>query len=328
MKKFNYLFTLCAILFGFTINAQNITAESSDGRVSIGTGSGNFDFSIMIGHTDSQTLNNALYNTGIGVDALDNLKQGDYNTAVGFGAGSTIGGTSGTGSQNTVIGHKSGFAITTGQKNTFVGSMHNVTDALTTGNKNTMIGWDVSGDATNAVGRIGIGTEITVTTNNTAVIGSSSVTKVMLGGNDDWDADLYTNAIYLENSESITNATNGTIAVDATTTTFSGNVTVSSDMRLKDNIYTLGNTMSDILKLDGKSYTREGRKEIGLLAQDVELVYPELVSSDAKGMLSVNYQALSAILINGVKDQETRIAKQEERIVKLEILVNLLLNGK
>ena len=71
-----------------------------------------------------------------------------------------------------------------------------------------------------------------------------------------------------------------------------------------------------------------GRKEIGLLAQDVELVYPELVSSDAKGMLSVNYQALSAILINGVKDQEARIAKQEERIVKLEILVNLLLNGK
>ena len=41
----------------------------------------------------------------------------------------------------------------------------------------------------------------------------------------------------------------------------------------------------------------------------------------------VQLEALK-VLINGVKDQEARIAKQEERIVKLEILVNLLLNGK
>ena len=101
---------------------------------------------------------------------------------------------------------------------------------------------------------------------------------------------------------------------------------VISDMRLKDNIESLGNTISDILKLDGKSYTRDGRNEIGLLAQDVELIYPELVSVDRKGMLAVNYQALSAILINGVKDQEARISKQEERIANLEILVQLLLN--
>jgi hypothetical protein len=199
------------------------------------------------------------------------------------------------------------------------------------GDHNTLIGTgaDVtSGD--DAQQRIAIGRSVINTTDNTTVIGKSTNVKTYFGGMDsaEWNSDLYANAIYFANSESITNATDGTIEVAATTTTFTGNVTVSSDMRLKDNIYTLGNTISDILKLDGKSYTREGRKEIGLLAQDVELVYPELVSSDAKGMLSVNYQALSAILINGVKNQEERIAKQEERIVKLEILVNLLLNGK
>ena len=79
--------------------------------------------------------------------------------------------------------------------------------------------------------------------------------------------------------------------------------------------------MIDILKLDGKSYTRDGRDEIGLLAQDVQLVYPELVSEDANGMLSVNYQALSAILINGIKDQEARLQK-------LEMLVKILLEDK
>ena len=130
----------------------------------------------------------------------------------------------------------------------------------------------------------------------------------------EWNSNIYANALYLENSESITNAVDGTVVV-------SGNLTVSSDMRLKDNIQPLGDTMVNILKLDGKSYTREGREEIGLIAQDVQNVYPELVVEDGNGMLAVNYQALSAILINGIKDQEARIQK-------LELLVKLLLEDK
>ena len=50
-------------------------------------------------------------------------------------------------------------------------------------------------------------------------------------------------------------------------------------------------------------------------------MYPELVSEDANGMLSVNYQALSAVLINGIKDQEARLQK-------LEMLVKILLEDK
>ena len=92
-------------------------------------------------------------------------------------------------------------------------------------------------------------------------------------------------------------------------------------MRLKDNIQPLGDTMINILKLDAKSYTREGREEIGLIAQDVQSVYPELVVEDGNGMLAVNYQALSAILINGIKDQEARIQQ-------LEMLVKILLEDK
>ena len=111
------------------------------------------------------------------------------------------------------------------------------------------------------------------------------------------------------------------IAISGNNATFAGNITVSSDMRLKDNIQSLGQTMVNILKLDAKSYIRDGRAEIGLIAQDVQLVYPELVSEDGNGMLAVNYQALSAILINGIKDQEARIQK-------LELLVKLLLEDK
>ena len=334
MKKFNYLFTLCAILFGFTLNSQNVAISDESASLSW-TQNAQLTNSIVIGanSVNAAGATDASQNVGIGILALDNLKFGDNNTVLGYKAGSAIGGandgsvlggTNDSGSGNTLIGRAAGYQIGAGEFNTVVG---NQGGGITVGGDyNTFIGSGAKGSIGNNQGRIGIGQGVIVTADLTAVIGNSTVTKVMLGGNDEWDADLYTNAIYLENSESITNATDGTIAVTATTTTFSGNVTVSSDMRLKDNIYTLGNTMSDILKLDGKSYTREGRKEIGLLAQDVELVYPELVSSDAKGMLSVNYQALSAILINGVKDQEARISKQEERIANLEILVQLLLN--
>jgi hypothetical protein len=325
MKKFNYLFTLCAILFGSTTYAQNYWQSSDNTALAITQRATNFTNSLVIGsnsvHGDGLTAL-AQKNTGIGITALDNLKTGDANTAVGFNSL----GANGTGIGNTAVGSASGYLVSSGSYNTIVGNQAGI--VLTGGQKNTFIGSGAKSDSNASLRRVGIGQGVLVTADNTAVIGDSNVTNVYFGGmgTGEWDATLHATGITLENSETITNATDGTIAVTATTTTFSGNVTVSSDMRLKDNIYTLGNTISDILKLDGKSYTREGRKEIGLLAQDVELVSPELVSSDAKGMLSVNYQALSAILINGVKDQEARISKQEERIANLEILVQLLLN--
>jgi hypothetical protein len=205
-----------------------------------------------------------------------------------------------------MIGAGAGSTVNGGQKNVFVGQNAGSTAVAASAN------------------RIGIGQAAQVAANNTAVIGNADIVQVYFGANADNDAfsaTLNAKGLVLENGESITNASNNTIAVTADTTTFSGNVTVSSDMRLKDNILPLGSTMTNILKLDGKSYTRDGREEIGLLAQDVQLVYPELVSEDVNGMLSVNYQALSAILINGVKDQEARIQK-------LEILVKLLLENK
>ena len=52
----------------------------------------------------------------------------------------------------------------------------------------------------------------------------------------EYNATLYATGINLENDETITNATDGTVVV-------SGNLTVSSDMRLKDNIQPLGDTM-------------------------------------------------------------------------------------
>ncbi|MGB0294688.1 MAG: tail fiber domain-containing protein [Flavobacteriaceae bacterium] len=102
--------------------------------------------------------------------------------------------------------------------------------------------------------------------------------------------------------------------------TVNGNVTVSSDARLKANIVSLGATLSKLLNIDGKTYTvkKNGAQKIGVLAQDIQEVFPELVSEDNEGMLSVNYQGLIPVLINALKEQEQKFQAQEERLKALE----------
>ena len=102
--------------------------------------------------------------------------------------------------------------------------------------------------------------------------------------------------------------------------TVNGDVTVSSDERLKANIVSLGATLSKLLNIDGKTYTvkKNGVQKIGVLAQDIQEVFPELVSEDNEGMLSVNYQGLIPVLINALKEQEQKFQAQEERLKTLE----------
>ena len=108
--------------------------------------------------------------------------------------------------------------------------------------------------------------------------------------------------------------------------TVNGDVTVSSDARLKANIVSLGATLSKLLNIDGKTYTvkKNGAQKIGVLAQDIQEVFPELVSEDNEGMLSVNYQGFIPVLINALKEQQKEIEylrAQEKRIDRLEQLI-------
>ena len=84
--------------------------------------------------------------------------------------------------------------------------------------------------------------------------------------------------------------------------TVSGDVVVSSDARLKSNIVSLGSTLSRLLLIDGKSYEMKGKQKIGVLAQDIKEVFPELVTEDDNEMLAVNYQGLVPVLINALKE--------------------------
>ena len=99
--------------------------------------------------------------------------------------------------------------------------------------------------------------------------------------------------------------------------TVNGDITISSDARLKSNIVSLGATLSKLLLIDGKSYDMKGKEKIGVLAQEVKKVFPELVSMDENDMYSVNYQGLVPILINAIKEQDDKISRLENLVKQL-----------
>ena len=111
--------------------------------------------------------------------------------------------------------------------------------------------------------------------------------------------------------------------------TVAGDVTISSDARLKSNIVALGPTLISLLQLEAKSYTmkndKEQKQKIGLLAQEVQKVFPELVSEDNNGMLAVNYQALVPVLINALKELESETSTLESQMSEFEKLIPALI---
>ena len=103
--------------------------------------------------------------------------------------------------------------------------------------------------------------------------------------------------------------------------TVEGDVVINSDMRLKANILSLGSTLYKLLQIDGKTYTMKRdatkKQKIGVLAQDIEKVFPELVVEN-KGVKSVNYQGLVPVLINALKEQDGKMKEQDAKMKEQE----------
>ena len=67
---------------------------------------------------------------------------------------------------------------------------------------------------------------------------------------------------------------------------------------------------------------KEQKVKIGLLAQEVQKVFPELVNEDKNGMLSLNYQGLIPILIKALKEQNKIYLTLENQLSAMEKLIN------
>ena len=91
--------------------------------------------------------------------------------------------------------------------------------------------------------------------------------------------------------------------------TFNNNVTAFSDERLKDNIETIDGGLAKVLSMRGVTYTRDGTDNVGVIAQEVEKVIPQIVKTadDEMGTKSVDYGRITAVLIEAIKELKTQI---------------------
>lgn len=99
--------------------------------------------------------------------------------------------------------------------------------------------------------------------------------------------------------------------------TFTGVVTApnfvsSSDARLKAEVETIVDALGLVSALRGVRFTMDGERQIGVIAQEVAAVLPEVVRADAQtGQLSVAYGNIAGLLIEAVKELAARVAVLE-----------------
>ena len=96
--------------------------------------------------------------------------------------------------------------------------------------------------------------------------------------------------------------------------TLLGTLTESSDERLKANVATLTGSLAKVKQMRGVSFTRNDltdktQTHLGLIAQELELIASELVSTGANGFKAVAYSQLTAYLIEAIKELDTRITE-------------------
>jgi hypothetical protein len=97
---------------------------------------------------------------------------------------------------------------------------------------------------------------------------------------------------------------------------FTGTVSQGSSARYKQDIETLEDARAALRQLRGVRFIRKdtGRAELGLIAEEVREVFPEVVEVERGAAEAVNYSALVAVLVEAFKEQEAELAAQRVEV--------------
>jgi hypothetical protein len=97
-----------------------------------------------------------------------------------------------------------------------------------------------------------------------------------------------------------------------------GNVTAFSDRRVKTNIKTIDNALAKVLCLRGVTYNRtdleDKSEQIGVIAQEVKEILPQVVQENEDGHYSVAYGNIVGVLIEAIKEQQAQIEELKSRL--------------
>ena len=302
----------------FTLNSTN---DSGIESIFSNNSTGNYSFSVGIANTASGEHSSAFgqETTASGLSSLASgyltIASGIYSTALGNGVVSSGDnsfasgiGTNAIGNFSTAMGINS---FANGQGSTAMGSA-----TKANGLDSTAMGWNnqANGGASTAMGGGTIASDYAslaigyFNDSGSTITGSSTV------------FDNSNTAFVIGNGADNDNRSDALVVKFDGTTTIAGDLNINSDARIKANIISLGSTLAKLLQIDGKTYTikkdENGKQKIGLLAQDIEKVFPELVS-ESNGIKSVNYQGLVPVLINALKDQQSEIDEMKSMVQEL-----------
>jgi len=106
--------------------------------------------------------------------------------------------------------------------------------------------------------------------------------------------------------------------ITANSVTASGDVTAFSDISLKDDIVTINYALDKVKSIRGVSYVRkdynDGLIRLGVIAQEIEKILPEVVIENADGIKAVNYSAIIPVLIEAIKEQQNQIDELRKQV--------------
>ena len=350
-NAYNRASGLGAVAMGFTniagpqVGAAGGIDGGNVGQAAFGWASraiGNISFASGFRNTasgsSSVAMGNYNYATGDSTIGLgkENWAEGASTVAIGFKNHAAGGGSVALGQENVAWGTTNFTAVyqnVAGDTNAAVGTGGSATamGKYNTASADASMALNRGTSATNqAATSMGLGTTadnvgmVAVGVNNVSGVGDTTANYYYVDGQ-------YTGAnpgvafvvgngdIDSSNGLAGSNPSNAFVVNYDGSATLSGDLTINSDMRLKSNIISLTGALAKILEIDGKKYTmksNEKNAKIGVLAQDVLKVFPELVkeSTDENKTLSVNYQGLIPVLINAIKEQQKQLKKIKEKI--------------
>ena len=265
----------------------------------------------------------ACHNTASGQDALYSDTSGSYNTATGFsslfsnktGDNNTAAGYqslyyNASGSNNTASGYEALYANTTGSDNTVVGA--GALRSAKTGNNNIAVGYEAGYNLTTGNNNIEIGNKGLSTDYNMIKIGAEGLqAKTFIAG-------IYKTSV---SGSAVMVNSSGQLGV------------VVSSERFKTDIAPMGSGTAKLQALRPVKFHLKtephGAVQYGLIAEEVAMVYPELVIRDKNGRIDgVRYDELAPMLLNEMQEQQkvmaaqsAQIAAQDERAAAQDIKV-------